>query len=108
MEKEGQLKLCKNIVTTSAMVFKLETAAIVYKKAVGFPPERSRLKELLWQVADPDAKLEATRKGLDSSGTYEQLCVEIKDRLLTIPPQHSHVAMGRETPDVVMGVERIG
>ena len=105
-KKRGRLKLCKDIVSASAMVFKLDTAAITYKKAVGFRPESARLKELLLQVADTDTKFEAKRKGLDASASYEQLCVEVKCRLLTLAPQHAHAALGRDAPDVVMGVSR--
>ena len=76
--KDGALKKCKSIVETSKMVYELDTQAIEYRKLVGEKPDGSRLKELLWQVIDPDTKVEAKRKSLDLPGvTYEKLCVEI-------------------------------
>ena len=56
--KDGALKKCKSIVETSKMVYELDTQAIEYRKLVGEKPDGSRLKELLWQVIDPDTKVE--------------------------------------------------
>ena len=106
--KDGGLKKCKSIIETSRMFHELETAAIEYKKAVGDRPPPERLKELLWQVIDPDTQVEAKRKGLDNpSANYERLCIEIKDRLMTMAPQYAHVFQGRDKPDVVTGVSNL-
>ena len=39
--------------------------------------------------------------------TYEKLCAEIKDRLMTIAPAFAYVAHGRDKPDVVMGISNV-
>ena len=72
------------------MVYDLDSAKIAYKKAVGEDPSQGQLKMLLWQVIDPDSKVEVKRKGLDDpSVTYDKLCLELKDRLVTIAPQYA-------------------
>ena len=63
--KNGELKVCKTIVETSKMVYDLDTTALTYKKAVGSKPPSEKLNELLWQVLDPESKLEARRENLD-------------------------------------------
>ena len=102
--RDGTWKMCKGIVETSATVRRLDSAAQTYKKVVGSPPAGPRLIELLWQVMDPETKVEAKRKGIDANGSYHSLCIEIKDRLTTLVPSHAHIGDGRDKPDIVMGI----
>ena len=59
--KGGALKTCKSIVHTMKMVYDLDAEAISYRKAVGVKFTQERLKELIWQVLDPETKVECKR-----------------------------------------------
>ena len=60
--KDGTHKIAKSMVEASKLVYNPDMEAISYKKkAVGVRPSSTRLKEALWQVLDPETKVEATR-----------------------------------------------
>ena len=50
----GRVERTKDVKATCAMAAKLEGASSTYRRQVGVDPSEDRLKELAWQILDPE------------------------------------------------------
>ena len=71
----------------------------VYRRQVGVDPSEDRLKEVVWQILDPETLSQFLESCLDAERvSYEELTQALKTRLNLL--HQGYVALA---PDVIMG-----
>ena len=95
----GRAERMKDTKATCAMAAKLVGASTTYRRQVGSDPSEDRLKELVWQILDPETLSRFSERGLDGEMmSYTKLTAELKNVLNLL--HQAYVALA---PDVIMG-----
>ena len=98
--KDGKVTRCADIKATVNVAAHLETACTNYRRNTAQEPEQKKLKELIWQVLDPETLSKFMEKEFDAPDIeYSRIVEEIDKRFNLL--HRGHVSL---VPDVVMGI----
>ena len=99
MLTSGRADRMKDIKASCAIAAKLDEASTTHRRQVGVDPSKDRLKELVWQILEPETLSRFSERGLETERvSYEELTEASKTRLNFLHQGNAALALA-----VIMG-----